>query len=107
MASIMKSYLRPGPYPSGEHKGELALVRAVARQLGDIGLRFRTLFRRLGGGLDGPGGFGDADAWCWLLEGPPECAGAAAQARAPGGPLARYPAGAPSGPGQAGPRERT
>jgi len=102
----MKSYLRPGPYPSGEHKGELALVRAVARQLGDIGLRFRTLFRRLGGGLDGPGGFGDADAWYCILEGPAEVAVAEAQARALVDLLASYAARPPSGPGQAGPGER-
>src|SRR5258708_26333601 len=98
MATIMKSYLRPGPYPSGEHKGELALVRAVARQLGDIGLRFRTLFRRLGGGLDGPGGVGDAHAWYCILEGPPDGAAAAAQARAPRDLTATYPAPPPPAP---------
>jgi hypothetical protein len=49
-------------YSSGEHEAEAALAHSASRQVGDIGLRFRTLLRRLGGGLDGPGGFGDADA---------------------------------------------
>src|SRR5258707_7520414 len=95
MATIMKSYLRPGPYPSGEHKGELALVRAVARQLGDIGLRFRTLFRRLGGGLDGPGGVGDADAWYCIPDGPAAVAEGEAHAPALGGLLGSYAARPP------------
>jgi hypothetical protein len=69
-------------YASGVHDAELALVRSAARQLGDIALRFRTLFRRLGGGLDGPGGFGDADAWYCILEGTAQVAVAEAQARA-------------------------
>jgi hypothetical protein len=86
---------------SGEHEADLALVRSAARQLGDIGLRFRTLFRRLGGGLDGPGGFGDADAWYCILEGTAEIAVAEAQARALVDLLASYAAHPPSGPGQA------
>ena len=48
----------------------------------DIALRFRTLFRRLGAGLDGPGSFTDADAWYCILEGTAEVAVAEAQARA-------------------------
>jgi hypothetical protein len=71
-----------GTYPSGEHEAELVLVRSASRQIGDIALRFRTLLRRLGGGLDGPGGFGDADAWYCILEGTAEISVAEAQARA-------------------------
>ena len=101
-----------GAQESGEHEAELALVRSAARQVGDIGLRFRTLFRRLGGGLDGPGGFGDADAWYCILEGTAEIAVAEAQARALVDLLASYaahPAAHPgahmaSGPGRAGGR---
>ncbi len=33
---------------------QLQLARAAARQVPDVALRFRTLFRRLGPGLDGP-----------------------------------------------------
>jgi hypothetical protein len=60
----------------------LQLVRAAARQVPDVALRFRTLFRRLGPGLDGPGDFGAADAWYCILEGTAELAVAEAQARA-------------------------
>jgi hypothetical protein len=59
-----------------------ALVRTSARQIPDVALRFRTLFRRLGAGLDGPGTFADADAWYCILEGTAEIAVAEAQARA-------------------------
>jgi len=79
-------------YSSG-HEAELALVRSAARQVGDIGLRFRTLLRRLGGGLDGAGGFGDADAWYCILEGTAEISVAQAQARALVDLLASYAAG--------------
>jgi hypothetical protein len=61
---------------------DAALLRSAARHIGDIALRFRTLFRRLGDGLDGPGGFGDADVWYCILEGTSEIAVAEAQARA-------------------------
>ena len=71
-----------GAYPSAAHEAELALVRSASRQLGDIALRFRTLLRRLGTGLDGPGEFGDADAWYCILEGTAEVSVAEAQARA-------------------------
>jgi cell division septation protein DedD len=77
-------------YSSGEHEAELALVRSAGRQTGDIALRFRTLLRRLGGGLDGPGGFGDADAWYCILEGTAEISVAEAQARAIVDILASY-----------------
>jgi hypothetical protein len=65
--------------PGGE---DAALLRSASRHIGDIALRFQTLFRRLGEGLDGPGGFGDADAWYCILEGTSEIAVAEAQARA-------------------------
>ncbi|HTW02107.1 MAG TPA: hypothetical protein VMF87_17540 [Streptosporangiaceae bacterium] len=69
-------------YSSGGHEAELGLLRSAGRQIGDIRLRYRTLFRRLGNGLDGPGGFGDADAWYCILEGVTEVGVAEAQARA-------------------------
>ena len=87
-------------YAAGGHDAELALVRSATRQFGDITLRFRTLFRRLGGGLDGPGGFGDADAWYCILEGTAEIAVAEGQARALTDLLASY-AASPAGDGQA------
>ncbi|MGE5288009.1 MAG: hypothetical protein ACM3ML_12560, partial [Micromonosporaceae bacterium] len=60
----------------------LAAVRASAKQVADVALRFRALFRRLGTGLDGPGGFDDADVWYCILEGTAETAVAEAQAKA-------------------------
>jgi len=72
----------------------LALTRSAARQVPDIALRFRTLFRRLGAGLDGPGSFGDADAWYCILEGTAEVSVAEAQARAIVDLLASYVTGA-------------
>ena len=60
----------------------VALIRSSARLVPDVALRFRTLFRRLGVGLDGPGTFADADAWYCILEGTAEVAVAEAQARA-------------------------
>jgi hypothetical protein len=68
-------------YPA-DHAGDAVLLRSAAGHIGDIALRFRTLFRRLGDGLDGPGGFADADAWYCILEGTSEIAVAEAQARA-------------------------
>jgi hypothetical protein len=59
-----------------------AMIGSLSRQAGDVALRFRTLFRRLGPGLDGPGGFSDADAWYCILEGTDEIPVAEAQARA-------------------------
>ena len=84
-------------YAAGEHDAELALARSAARQLGDIALRFRTLFRRLGGGLDGPGGFADADAWYCILEGTAEISVAEGQARALTDLLASFAAGRAAG----------
>jgi hypothetical protein len=86
-------------YSAGGHDAELGLLRSAQRQIGDIALRYRTLFRRLGGGLDGPGGFGDADAWYCILEGTAEISVAEAQARALVDLLASF---AVHGPGQAG-----
>jgi hypothetical protein len=77
--------------------GDAALLRSAAGHIGDIALRFRTLFRRLGDGLDGPGGFADADAWYCILEGTSEIAVAEAQARALVDLLASF---ATHGPGQ-------
>jgi len=75
--------------PDGQHT---ALLRPAAAHVSDVALRFRTLFRRLGEGLDGPGGFGDADAWYCILEGTSEIAVAEAQARALVDILASYAA---------------
>ena len=69
-------------YSPGGHDAELGLIRSAGRQVGDIRLRYRTLFRRLGNGLDGLGSFGDADAWYCILEGVTEVGVAEAQARA-------------------------
>ena len=60
----------------------LATVRSSAKQITDVALRFRALFRRLGTGLDGPGSFDDADVWYCILEGTAETAVAEAQAKA-------------------------
>ena len=102
-AADFLSRLDPGwlglAYAPGDHAAELALVRSAARQFGDIALRFRTLFRRLGGGLDGPGGFGDADAWYCILEGTSEISVAEGQARALTDLLASYAAGPADGGG--------
>jgi len=69
-------------YGSGGQAAELAMIRAAARQVTDVALRFRALLRRLGPGLDGPGGFADADVWYCILEGTAEIAVAEAQAKA-------------------------
>jgi len=71
----------------------LALARSAARQVSDVALRYRTLFRRLGPGLDGPGVLDDADAWYCILEGTAEVAVAEAQARALVDLLAAYVTG--------------
>jgi hypothetical protein len=76
---------------------ELELIRSASRLITDVALRYRTLFRRLGDGLDGPGGFGDADAWYCILEGTAEVAIAEAQARALIDLLASYITSGPGG----------
>jgi hypothetical protein len=67
-----------------------------------VALRYRALLRRLGAGLDGPGGFGDADAWYCILEGTAEIAVAEAQARALVDLLAWFATGGSAGAGSAG-----
>jgi hypothetical protein len=79
-------------YAGPGHGAEATLARSASRHVSDVALRFRTLFRRLGTGLDGPGGFGDADAWYCILEGTADVAVAEAQARALVDLLAQYAA---------------
>jgi hypothetical protein len=85
-AQELRDRLDPGwlslAYAATGQPADLALIRSSARLLPDIALRYRALFRRLGAGLDGPGGFGDADAWYCILEGTSEPAVAEGQARA-------------------------
>jgi hypothetical protein len=80
------SRLEPGwlstAYAASGTAADHALIRSASRQLGDVALRFRTLFGRLGPGLDHPGGFGDADAWYCILEGTDQIPVAEGQARA-------------------------
>jgi hypothetical protein len=66
----------------GRHPAEAAWVRAAAKHLPDIQLRYATLLRRLGPALDGPGTLDDADAWYFILEGTREPSVAEAQAMA-------------------------
>src|SRR5262249_32108032 len=77
---------------AGGPAGDGALLRSAARHITDIAMRFRTLFRRLGDGLDGPGSYSDADAWYCILEGTADVAAAEAQARARVDLLAHYAA---------------
>ncbi|HEY2130901.1 MAG TPA: hypothetical protein VGH77_27325 [Streptosporangiaceae bacterium] len=69
-------------YAASPDAAQTALLGVAARQVADVALRFRTLLRRLGAGLDGTGSFGDADAWYCVLEGTAEIAVAETQARA-------------------------
>ncbi len=85
-------------YSDGRHETELGLLRAAARHLGDVVLRYRTVLRRLGAGLDGPGSFADADAWYCILEGTSEVAVAEGQARALTDLLAAAVTGSAGGP---------
>jgi hypothetical protein len=78
------------------------LLRSSAGHVSDVALRYRALLRRLGAGLDGPGGFGDADAWYCILEGTAEIAVAEAQARALVDLLAWFAVGGSAGAGPAG-----
>jgi hypothetical protein len=91
-------------YATGRHESELALIRSSARQVADVALRFRALFRRLGPGLDGPGSFADADVWYCILEGTAEIAVAEAQARALVDLLASYVAHGAGRPGERAPQ---
>ncbi len=69
-------------WDDGHHPGQAARVRAAARHLPDIQLRFATLLNRLGPALNGPGTLADADAWYFILEGTREPSVAEAQAMA-------------------------
>jgi len=89
-------------YATGQRDTERALIRAAARHIGDIALRYRALFRRLGAGLDGPGRLDDADAWYCILEGTAEIAVAEGQARALVDLLAHAAGAGPDGTAQAG-----
>ena len=71
-----------------------------------MALRFRSLFRRLGTGLEAAGSFADADAWYCILEGTAETAVAEAQARALVDLLASYISGPGGGRGRAAGRRR-
>jgi len=84
-------------YSADGHDEQLQLVRTAAAAIPDIALRFRTLFRRLGSGLDGPGAFADADAWYCILEGTGEVPVAEVQARAVVDLLASYVIGPGAG----------
>lgn len=89
-------------YAGAPDSGSAGLLRSSAGHVGDVALRYRALLRRLGAGLDGPGGFGDADAWYCILEGTAEIAVAEAQARALVDLLAWFAAGGSSAGGSAG-----
>ena len=66
----------------GRHPEQAERLRAAARHIGDIALRYATLLDRLGPALDGPGQLTDADAWYFILEGTREPSVAEAQAMA-------------------------
>jgi hypothetical protein len=78
--------LEPGwlsmAYASSGTQADHTMISSAAGHLADVALRYRTLFRRLGDGLDGPGGFEDADAWYCILEGTDQVSVAESQARA-------------------------
>jgi len=82
-------------YSGAGYEEDATLLRSAARHITDIALRYRTLLRRLGGGLDGPGSFADADAWYCILEGTADVPVAEAQARALVDLLAHYAAHGP------------
>ncbi len=60
----------------------LGKVRAAARHIGDVRLRYETLFARLGPGFDGPHKVTDFDALYCIVEGTAGVAVAEAQAQA-------------------------
>jgi Type IV secretion-system coupling protein DNA-binding domain len=98
-AADFLSRLDPGwlavAYSGAGHGEQVALLRSAARHVSDVALRFRTLLRRLGNGLDGPGSYADGDAWYCILEGTADAAVAEAQARALVDLLAHYAAHGP------------
>ena len=69
-------------WDDGQHPAHADRVRAAARHLPDIQLRYTTLLERLGPAFDGPGQLTDADAWYFILEGTCEPSVAEAQALA-------------------------
>jgi hypothetical protein len=69
-------------WDDGHHPGQAERVKAAARHLPDIQLRYATLLGRLGPALDGPGRLDEADAWYCILEGTREPSVAEAQAMA-------------------------
>ena len=71
-----------GAWTDGRHPAQAERVRAAARHLPDIQLRYATLLGRLGPALDGPGTLAEADAWYCILEGTKERSVAEAQAMA-------------------------
>jgi hypothetical protein len=91
-------------YAGAPDSASAALLRSSAGHVSDVALRYRALLRRLGTGLDGPGGFGDADAWYCILEGTAEIAVAEAQARALVDLLAWFATAGSVGAGAAGAR---
>jgi hypothetical protein len=69
-------------YGDGAHEAAMIRIRAARPHLGDIQLRFATLFGRLGPALDGPGSLAGADVWYCILEGTREQSVAETQAMA-------------------------
>jgi hypothetical protein len=69
-------------YSDGAHESAMIRIRAARAHIGDIQLRFATLFARLGPALDGPGTLQDADVWYCILEGTREPSVAETQAMA-------------------------
>ena len=86
-------------YAGAPDRASAGLLQSSARHVSDVALRYRALLRRLGAGLDGPGGFGDADVWYCILEGTAEIAVAEAQARALVDLLAWFATGGSAGAG--------
>jgi Type IV secretion-system coupling protein DNA-binding domain len=80
---------------TGVAEAQSTLRSAKNGLVNDAALRFRTLWRRLGPGFDGPGQIADADAWYCVVEGTAETAVAEAQARALVDLLAHYVTASP------------
>lgn len=99
-AADLLARLEPGwlslAYSAAGTPADHAAIRSAAGHLGDVALRYRTLFRRLGNGFDGPGGFADADAWYCILEGTDQVSLAESQARALVDLLANFALRAPA-----------
>ena len=89
LARLDADWLTAAYYAAG-NPAAAATARAGKKAIGDVALRFRALWRRLGPGLDGGATFADADAWYCTLQGTAEPAVAEAQARALTDLLAAY-----------------